>query len=59
MRLHRYLMAILDICKLEMFSTGDEFQHFETCYYTPLHTYCLVTIQVADIHMSPPLRMLQ
>ena len=48
MRLSRYLVAILDLCKLRGFPTGVEFQLFKASLYTPLQTYwqknCLVTI---------------
>ena len=39
MRLSRYLVAILDLCKLGEFPTGVEFQQIDTCYYTPVQTY--------------------
>ena len=39
MRLSGYLAAILDLCKLGRFPTGDEFQLFKVRYYTPLQTY--------------------
>ena len=39
MGLSRYLVAILDLCKLGGFPTGVEFQQINTCYNTPLQTY--------------------
>ena len=48
MRLCRYLVAILDLCKLRGFPTEVEVQIFKGCLYTPLQTYwwrnCLVMI---------------